>query len=132
MERKTSRRAGDGRGVISSGKASSNILTIWDGVEHHNLTVRQQARRMGRKVNAFSKDKNDLEYQLPLAFAYDHFVVPHRSLRQRLPHPMPSKGHNGSPKKWQPVPPAMAAGFTDQVWTMDEVLSFRGPPHSLW
>jgi len=102
------------------------------GVERNNLTVRQHARRMGRKVNAFSKDKNYLEYQLTLAFAYYHFVVPHRSLRQRLPHPMPTKGYNGSPKKWKPVTPAMAAGLTDHVWTMDELLSFRVPPHSLW
>ncbi len=27
---------------------------------------------------------------LTLAFAYYHFVVPHRSLRQRLPHPIPT------------------------------------------
>ena len=102
------------------------------GVERSNLTVRQHARRMGRKVNAFSQDKNSLEYQHTLAFASDHCVVPHRSLRQPLPHPMPTKGHHGSPKKWKPVTPAMAAGFIDHIWTMDELLSFRVPPHSLW
>jgi len=26
----------------------------------------------------------------------------------------------------------MAAGLTDHVWTMDELLSFRVPPKSLW
>jgi hypothetical protein len=31
------------------------------GVERHNLTVRQHSRRMGRKVNAFSKDPDYLE-----------------------------------------------------------------------
>src|SRR5262245_63415679 len=87
---------------------------------------------MGRKVNAFSKDQDYLEFQLTLAFAYYHFVVPHRGLRQRLPHPIPTKGHNGSPKKWRPVTPAMAAGLTDHVWTMDELLSFRVPPDALW
>ena len=29
------------------------------------------------------------------------------------------------------MPPAMAAGLTDHVWTMDELLSFRVPPKSL-
>jgi hypothetical protein len=101
-------------------------------VERNNLTVRQHARRMGLKVNAFSKDPNYLEYQLTLAFAYYHFVVPHRSLRQRLPHAIPTKGPNGSPKKWKSVTPAMAAGLTDHVWTMDELLSFRVPPDALW
>ena len=53
------------------------------GVERHHLTVRQQARRMGRTGKAFSTDQDDLESPLTLAFAYDHCVVPHRSLRQR-------------------------------------------------
>src|SRR5262249_51452917 len=91
------------------------------GVERNNLTVRQHARRLGRKVNAFSKEPDDLEHQLPLAFAYYHFVVPHRRLRQRLPHTLPTKGQKGSRKKWKPVTPAMAAGLTDHVWTMDEL-----------
>src|SRR5215813_5062106 len=104
--------------ALQASPVSHTINTY--GVERNNLTVRQHARRMGRKVNAFSKDKNYLEYQLTLAFAYYHFVVPHRSLRQRLPHPMPTTGYNGSPKKWKPVTPSMAAGLTDHVWTMDE------------
>jgi hypothetical protein len=102
------------------------------GVERNNLTVRQHARRLGRKVNAFSKEPDYLGHQLTLAFAYYHFVVPHRSLRQRLPHSLPTKGRNGSRKKWKPVTPAMAAGLTDHVWTMDELLSFRVLPEALW
>lgn len=102
------------------------------GVERNNLTVRQHSRRMGRKVNAFSKDPDYLEHQLTLAFAYYHFVVPHRGLRRRLPRARPTKGRKGSYKKWKPVTPAMAAGLTDHVWTMDELLSFRVPPKSLW
>lgn len=102
------------------------------GVERNNLTVRQHSRRMGRKVNAFSKDPDYLEHQLTLAFAYYHFVIPHRGLRQRLSRARPTKGRKGSYKKWKPVTPAMAAGLTDHVWTMDELLSFRVPPKSLW
>jgi IS1 family transposase len=102
------------------------------GVERNNLTIRQHSRRMSRKVNAFSKDPDYLEHQLTLAFAYYHFVIPHRGLRQRLPHAMPTKGRKGSYKKWKQVTPAMAAGLTDHVWTMDELLSFRVPPKSLW
>jgi len=102
------------------------------GVERNNLTVRQHSRRVGRKVNAFSKDPDYLEHQLTLAFAYYHFVIPHRGLRQRLPRALPTKGHKGSFKKWKPVTPAMAAGLTNHVWTMDELLSFRVPPKPLW
>jgi len=38
---------------------------------------------MGRKVQAFAKEPADLEQQRTLAFAYDHFVRPHRGLRHR-------------------------------------------------
>ena len=100
-------------------------------MERNNLTVRQHSRQMGRKVNAFSKDPDYLEHQLTLAFAYYHFVVPHRALRQRLPRPLPTNGRRGSRKKWTPVTPAMAAGLTDHVWTMDELLNFRVPPKHL-
>jgi len=109
----------------------SRTITTY-GVERQNLTVRQHSRRMGRKVNAFSKDPDYLEEQLTVAFAYYHFVIPHRSLRQRLACPLPTKGGKGSAKKWKSVTPAMAAGLTDHVWTMDELLSFRVPPKSLW
>ena len=35
---------------------------------------------------------------------------------------------SGSAKQWRPCPPAMAAGLTDRVWTLREVLLFRVPP----
>jgi IS1 family transposase len=109
----------------------SRVINTY-GVERNNLTVRQHSRRMGRKVNAFSRAPDYLEHQLTLAFAYYHFAVPHRGLRRRLPRSLPTKGCNGSRKKWQPVTPAMAARLTDHVWTMDELLSFRVPPKHLW
>jgi len=101
------------------------------GVERNNLTIRQHSRRMGRRVNAFSKDHEYLEHQLALSFAYYHFVIPHSGLRQKLPHPIPTNG-TGSPKVWLQRTPAMAASLTDHIWSMDELLSFRVPPEHLW
>ena len=119
--------------VIAALKASPVSTTINTyGVERNNLTIRQHSRRMGRKVNAFSKERDYLEHQLTLAFAYYHFVRPHRGLRQRLPEPIPTKGPCASYKKWKPVTPAMAAGLTNHVWSMDELLSFRVPPKQNW
>lgn len=109
----------------------SQVINTY-GVERNTLTVRQHSRRLGRKVNAFSKDRDFLEYPLTLAFAYYHCVIPHRGLRQRLPKPIPTKGPRATYKKWKPVTPAMAAGLTDHVWTIDELLSFRVPPKCLW
>ena len=34
---------------------------------------------------------------------------------------------SGSPRRWRPRTPAMAAGLTDHVWTTDELLSSRVP-----
>ena len=116
--------------VLNASPTSSQISTY--GVERNNLTLRQHSRRMGRKVNAFSKDREYLKYQLALAFAYYHFVIPHRGLRQRLEKPQPTNGHKGSSKKWLDRTPAMSAGLTDHIWTMDELLSFRVPPKSMW
>lgn len=116
--------------LLKTSPVSQTITTY--GVERNNLTVRQHSRRLGRKVNAFSKKRTYLKSQLALAFAYYHFCCPYRGLRQKLPRPIPTKNGNGSPKKWRYVTPAMAAGLTDHVWTMDELLSFRVPPKSQW
>lgn len=102
------------------------------GVERNNLTIRQHSRRLGRKVNAFSKKRVYLKHQLDLAFAYYHFCCPHRGLRQKLKRPIPTKNGHGSPKRWRQVTPAMAAGLADHIWTIDELLSFRVPPLLRW
>ena len=70
----------------------------------------------------------ETHHQPKLIHRRDHFVIPHRGLRQRLQPAQPTNGSKGSRKKWKPVTPAMAAGLTDHVWTMDELLSFRIPP----
>jgi hypothetical protein len=66
-------------------------------------------------------------YTRPLYQVYYNFCLPHASLRLPLLQPEPTKG-NGSAKRWQPQTPAMAAGLTDHVWTLREVLLFRVPP----
>ena len=53
--------------------------------------------------------------------------MPHTNLRQPLPQPEPTNG-TGSAMQWRPCTPAMAAGRTDQVWWLREVLLFRVPP----
>jgi len=83
-------------------------------VERNHLTMRHQNRRLTRKTIAFSKKRERLEEQLHLAFAYDHFVKPHLGLRVEV---------GGESKKYQNRTPMMAAGITDHIWTMPELLS---------
>jgi len=96
-------------------------------VAHNNLTCRSSHGRLARKVLSFSKELTWLEKHLWLSLAYYHFVLAPDSLRQRCSEPQPTWG-SGSPKRWQPSTPAMAAGITDHVWTMEELLSSRVPP----
>jgi hypothetical protein len=112
--------------ALRASPVSATINTY--GVERNSRTARQHSRRMGRKVNAFSKDSDYLEQQLTLAFAYYDFVIPHRGLRQRLQPTLPTKGRNGSRKKWKPATPARAAGMTDHVWSVHELLAYQVPP----
>jgi IS1 family transposase len=110
---------------LTASTASRTINTSF--VERNNLTCRQSNGRLSRKVLSFSKDLTWMEKHLWLSLAYYHFVLPHSSLDQLLPEPLPTRG-SGSPKKLQPVTPAMMAGITDHVWTMEELLSYRVPP----
>jgi hypothetical protein len=103
---------------------SSTVNTSF--VERDNLTQRQRHRRLTRRTNGFSKDLTGLEKQLWLSLAYDHLVLPHQGLRERLPAPEPTRGA-GAPPIGRPVPPAMAAGLTDHVWTTEEFLAYRVP-----
>jgi IS1 family transposase/transposase-like protein len=109
---------------LRTSSASTMINTSF--IERENFTLRQRNRRLTRRTSGFSKDVTWLEKQLWLALAYDHLVLPHDSLRQRLISPEPTRG-SGSARRWCAITPAMAAGLTDHVWTMSELLSYRVP-----
>jgi hypothetical protein len=92
-----------------------------------NLSIRQHVAAVGRRVSMLCKGEEEWQQQLTLYQTYDNFCLPHASLRQALPQPEPTKGM-GSAKQWRLRTPAMAAGLTDHVWTLREVLLFRGLP----
>ena len=96
-------------------------------VERINLSIRQHVAAVGRRVSTLCKGEDGLRQQLSLYHVYYNFCLPHASLRQPLLPPEPTHG-SGSAKCWQPQTPAMAAGLTDHVWTLREVLLFRVPP----
>ena len=96
-------------------------------VERINLTIRQHVAAVGRRVSTLCKGEEGLRQRLALYHVYDNFCLPHTSLRQLVPQPVPTNG-TGSAKMWQPHTPAMAAGLTDRVWTLREVLLYRVPP----
>ena len=96
-------------------------------VERINLSIRQHVAAVGRRVSTLCKGADGLQQQLVLYHLYYNFCLPHASLCQALPQPEPTNG-TGSAKQWRPQTPAMAAGVTDRVWSLREVLMFRVPP----
>jgi IS1 family transposase len=96
-------------------------------VERLNLSLRQRVAAIGRRSATSCKGEDGLRQQLVLFQVYHNFVLPHASLRHALAEPLPTKGC-GSTKRWQPCTPAMAAGLTDHVWSLKEVLLYRVPP----
>jgi IS1 family transposase/transposase-like protein len=96
-------------------------------IERVNLTLRHHVAALGRRVITLCKREAGLRAQLHLSQAYYNFCLPHGNLRVPLAHPQPTNG-TGSAKRWHPYTPAMAAGLTDRVWTVREVLLFRVPP----
>jgi IS1 family transposase len=78
----------------------SDISTSY--VERQNLTMRMQIRRLTRLTNAFSKKLANLKAAVALHFAFYNFCRVHSSLR---------------------ITPAMAAGITEHVWELRELMA---------
>jgi hypothetical protein len=96
-------------------------------VERLNLSRRQRVAAIRRRSASSCKSDTGLSQPLILFQGYHNFVLPHASLRLPLAEPMATNG-TGSAKVWQPRTPAMAAGLTNHVWTLREVLMYRVPP----
>ncbi len=96
-------------------------------VERLNLTLRQHVAAVGRRVSTLCKGEDGLRQQVAIFHCYDNFCLPHASVCQPLPQPEPTHG-TGSATQWRPCTPAMAAGLSDHVWSLQEVLLCRVPP----
>lgn len=71
-------------------------------VERMNLSIRMQNRRFTRLTNAFSKKLDNHIHALALYFAFYNFCRIHKSLR---------------------MSPAMAAGITDRLWSLEDIVA---------
>ena len=96
-------------------------------VERLNLTLRQHVAAVGRRVSTLCKGEDGLRQQVAVFQCYYNFCLPHTSLYLPLPQPEPTHD-SGAATQWRPRTPALAAGLTDHVSTLREVLLFRVPP----
>ena len=79
-------------------------------VERQNLTMRMNMRRFTRLTNGFSKKIAMHAHSVALHFAYYNFCRIHQTLR---------------------VTPAMEAGISDHVWSLDELIGLITPSEAL-
>ena len=75
-------------------------------VERQNLTMRMQMRRFTRLTNGFSKKVENHIAALAIHYMHYNFVRIHQTLR---------------------VTPAMAAGVTDRLWSVQDVVALIDP-----
>jgi hypothetical protein len=85
--------------VVSGNPDPQHVSTSY--VERQNLTMRMSMRRFTRLTNAFSKKLENHAYAVALHFMYCNYVRIHQTLR---------------------VTPAMEAGLSDHVWTIQELV----------
>jgi IS1 family transposase len=85
--------------VIRGNPDPRHISTSY--IERQNLTMRMSMRRFTRLTNGFSKKVENHAYAVALHFVHYNFARIHKTLR---------------------VTPAMAAGLSDHVWSIEEMI----------
>ena len=86
-------------GILSGNPDREHISTSY--VERQNLNLRMGVRRFTRLTNAFSKKFENHCHMVAIYHAYYNFCRVHQTLR---------------------VTPAMEAGLTDHVWSLEELV----------
>lgn len=96
------RYVGSNKQVIVGRPDLDNVSTSL--VERQNLTMRMGMRRFTRKTNGFSKKIENHANAVSLHFMYYNFARIHKTLR---------------------VTPAMEAGISNHVWTIEEIVELE-------
>lgn len=91
---------GTERKVIMGKPDLAHVSTSY--IERQNLSMRMGIRRFTRLTNGFSKKVENHAYHVALYFMHYNFCRVHKTLR---------------------VTPAMEAGITDHVWTIEEMIA---------
>lgn len=91
-------------GTVTGSPDHKHVSTSY--AERSNLTIRMGCRRFTRLTNAFSKKVENQAHAVALHMMFYNFGRIHKTLR---------------------ATPAMAAGVSDHVWSLDEIAAMGMP-----
>ena len=91
--------------VISGNPDPKHVSTSY--VERQNLTLRMHIRRFTRLTNGFSKKAENHAHAVALHYMFYNYCRPHQTIR---------------------CTPAMEAGVSDHVWSVEEVCRLAQSP----
>jgi hypothetical protein len=97
---------------MGGGKVSTSY------VERDNSTARRHNGRLTRKTLGYAKTGAALEAACAWTDLVCNFGRPHKALRVR-------SGRAG--RKWEERTPEGAAGLTDRIWSVEELLTYVPP-----
>ena len=103
--------------VLSRTRTGERINTSY--IERLNATFRSRLAALVRRGRGLAHRAPTLASGMYLVGCSYNFCTEHRSLRVAVAE---------GTRKWQGRTPAMAAGWTDHVWSLHELLSFRPQP----
>ena len=90
-------------------------------IERLNGTFRARLAVLVRRGRGVARRLQTLERAMYLMVCVYNFCTPHQSLRLVLYLP-------NNRRRWVERTPAMAAGRTDHVWTVEQLLCYQVPP----
>ena len=91
------------KGTVTGNPDEQHVSTSF--VERQNLTMRMGMRRFTRLTNGFSKKIENHEHAVAIHYMHYNFGRIHKSLR---------------------VTPAMEAGVSEHVWSIEEIVGLLG------
>ena len=95
------------KNIVEGDPDKKHVSTSY--VERQNLTMRMCMRRFTRLTNAFSKKIENHSHAVALHFMNYNFIRSHKSLNK--------------------LTPAMAAGITDHVWEVEDIVKLVDEMH---
>lgn len=109
--------------ILERVRATGGTMIHTAYIERLNATFRSRLSGLVRRTRSLLRRDRMLQAGMYLVGSVYNFCTPHRSLRQELA----TEGR----RKWQERTPAMAAGLTDHVWSVSELLHHRVVPKTI-